>query len=130
MDIVAGWENCPSCLPPGLHPSRMSVIWRMASSICSRLSEDSEPMCQECQVGQVQWFVPIIPALERLRQEDGEFKVSLGYIQDPGSKKKLPLKYFTFFHIMTSKSGVYFELNISIWMHNNHWKCLICISIS
>jgi hypothetical protein len=31
-------------------------------------------------VSQVWWCIPISPALRRLRQEDHELKVSLGYI--------------------------------------------------
>jgi hypothetical protein len=26
------------------------------------------------------WYTPVIPALRRLRQEDGEFEVILGYL--------------------------------------------------
>jgi hypothetical protein len=34
------------------------------------------------------WCTPIIPALGRLRQEDHEFKASLGYTQKPCLKKR------------------------------------------
>jgi hypothetical protein len=34
------------------------------------------------------WFVPVIPAIRRLRQEDQQFKVSLGYTVRPVSKQK------------------------------------------
>jgi hypothetical protein len=34
------------------------------------------------------WHTPIIPALRRLRQEDLEFKASLGYIVRPSPKKR------------------------------------------
>jgi hypothetical protein len=36
--------------------------------------------------------VPIIPALGRLRQEDLEFKVSLGYIERPCPQKEVVKK--------------------------------------
>jgi hypothetical protein len=34
------------------------------------------------------WYIPVIPAPRRLRQEDCKFKVSLGYIVRPSLKKK------------------------------------------
>jgi hypothetical protein len=34
------------------------------------------------------WFIPISPILRRLRQEDREFKASLGYIERSYLKKK------------------------------------------
>jgi hypothetical protein len=39
----------------------------------------------------VQWLVPVIPALQKSSQKDGEFEISLGYIARPyrrGKKKK------------------------------------------
>jgi hypothetical protein len=36
----------------------------------------------------VWWHIPATPALRRLRQENGEVKVSLGYIAKPCLKKK------------------------------------------
>jgi hypothetical protein len=36
---------------------------------------------------QVWWYMPVISALRRLRQEDGEFKASLGYTAGPSLKK-------------------------------------------
>jgi hypothetical protein len=36
----------------------------------------------------VGWSKPIIPALERLSQEDHEFEASLGYLVRLGLKKK------------------------------------------
>jgi hypothetical protein len=29
------------------------------------------------------WYTPVVPALGRLKQEDGEFKASLGYVVKP-----------------------------------------------
>jgi hypothetical protein len=31
----------------------------------------------------MQWFMPVIPALGRMRQEDHKFKVNLGYLVRP-----------------------------------------------
>jgi hypothetical protein len=33
------------------------------------------------------WYIPAIPALRRLRQEDHEFKICLGYVTKPCLKK-------------------------------------------
>jgi hypothetical protein len=38
------------------------------------------------------WYMSVIPALGRLRQEDSKFKVSLGYIITSSFKKKNPNK--------------------------------------
>jgi hypothetical protein len=35
------------------------------------------------------WYTPVILALRTLRQEDQEFKVSLGHIERPCLKKKI-----------------------------------------
>jgi hypothetical protein len=37
---------------------------------------------------QAWWYTPVIPKLRRLRQEDSEFKASLGYIRSLKKKKK------------------------------------------
>jgi hypothetical protein len=36
----------------------------------------------------VRWYTPIIPAFRRLRQEDQEFKASLGYKETLSQKKE------------------------------------------
>jgi hypothetical protein len=41
----------------------------------------------------VWWFISIIPALRRLRQEDLEFGASLGYKNDPASKYHLKINF-------------------------------------
>jgi hypothetical protein len=38
--------------------------------------------------GQVWWYMPVIPALRRWRQEDREFQTNLGYMARPYLKKK------------------------------------------
>jgi hypothetical protein len=38
--------------------------------------------------GQAYWCTPVIPALERLRQEDQEFESSLYFIERPSDQKK------------------------------------------
>jgi hypothetical protein len=40
-------------------------------------------------ISQVWWCTPVIPALRRLRQEDGEFQASLDHRVRPGFKKKV-----------------------------------------
>jgi hypothetical protein len=37
----------------------------------------------------IQWHIPVIPTLRRLKQKDLEFEVSLGYITTLTQKKKL-----------------------------------------
>jgi hypothetical protein len=37
---------------------------------------------------QAWWHTPVIPALRRLREEEHEFEVRLGYIIRPNLKKK------------------------------------------
>jgi hypothetical protein len=34
------------------------------------------------------WYTPLIPVLRRQKQEDHEFKISLGYLVRPSLKKK------------------------------------------
>jgi hypothetical protein len=45
--------------------------------------------CQKCSM-------PIIVALGRLRQDDPEFEASLGYKQDPVSKKKKKINMYSY----------------------------------
>jgi hypothetical protein len=40
--------------------------------------------------------MPIIVALGRLRQDDPEFEASLGYKQDPVSKKKKKINMYSY----------------------------------
>jgi hypothetical protein len=54
---------------------------------------------------QAQWGTPVIPALERLRQEDLKFKSSLGCLVRPCLKKKKKVNAnsrFKFFPDQTS----------------------------
>jgi hypothetical protein len=48
-------------------------VWSSSSELELRIREP----------GQAQWFTPVILTLRRLRQEDGKFKASLGYILRP-----------------------------------------------
>jgi hypothetical protein len=47
---------------------------------------------------QVWWYMSVIPALGRLRQEDHEFSVSLDYIVRPGLKNQK--KKVSFSHLV------------------------------
>jgi hypothetical protein len=38
-------------------------------------------------LGVVWWLTPVIPALGRLRRENPEFEISLGFMTRPGLKK-------------------------------------------
>jgi hypothetical protein len=51
----------------------------------STVSRESSKMFHRCWAW---WFTAVIPAVGRPRQEDGEFKVRLGYIVRPCPKKK------------------------------------------
>jgi hypothetical protein len=53
------------------------------------------PLCPEGERGSLRmaqswapWLKPVIPAQERLKEEDGEFKASLGYIARSSFQKK------------------------------------------
>jgi hypothetical protein len=62
--------------------------------------------------GQAEWYMPVILALRRLRQEDLEFKASLGYMD-------LVLKKM-------GRSFLLKKLNISLKSFKKKIKLLLC----
>jgi hypothetical protein len=46
------------------------------------------PRLKQNQINQTWWQGPVIPTLGRLRQEDGKFNTSLGYIGKLSQKQK------------------------------------------
>jgi hypothetical protein len=51
-------------------------------------SKQSAPSFSKRKRSQVCWYMPIIPALGKLKQEDCKVKARLGYIVRPSLKKK------------------------------------------
>jgi hypothetical protein len=67
----------------------MGSLWNLQGNWPLKEVSTCYAKCGEKAQGcQVWWHTPVIPALGRLRQEGGEFEVSLGCILRPASKKK------------------------------------------
>jgi hypothetical protein len=45
-------------------------------------------LCKDCEYKPGRWYIPVIPALGRQRQDDHKFEDSLGYIERLCLKKQ------------------------------------------
>jgi hypothetical protein len=52
------------------------------------LSSAESITSQKCTYSQAWWYTSVIPALQRLRQEDGEFEAGLRYAARHGFRKQ------------------------------------------
>jgi hypothetical protein len=79
------------CCIDTLYTSLKIILYNILSALCFECHLSNEVRCGIshlwwCHLGSsevlelVWWCIPVIPALERLRQEDFEFKPSLGHI--------------------------------------------------
>jgi hypothetical protein len=80
---------------------------------------------------QAWWYIPIIPALRRLRQEDCEFKTSLGYIVKLYLKKITIILFFSNGHqhaaaSLSRRPGWKMGLGISISFFPQSPQHILC----
>jgi tRNA A22 N-methylase len=64
-----------------LEPQQTTKEWR------ERLNTNVQIMIEDGAASLAWWYMPVIPALRRQRQEEPQLKISLGYIVRPCLKK-------------------------------------------